>query len=134
MASWPTCLLKGLSDESFLAEHRGVKVSVPLLWARSAQGILASTRTELEKGDLGYGGAELHRLVRRMGKIKSQTSGRIPKGEPENYRTGDAKKTLEQERRGSDQRNGLGKKPKQAVMGMVRKAGLCVWNSKGRKI
>lgn len=68
------------------------------------------------------------------GKIKSQTSEGIPKGEPENYRTGDAKKTLEQERRGSEQRNGLGKKPRQAVMGTVRKAGLCVWNSKGIKM
>lgn len=132
--SWPTCLLKGLSDESLLAEHRGVKVFVPLLWARSAQGILASPRTELGKGYLGYGETDLYRSVRRLGKIKSQTSGRIPKGEPENYRTGDAKKTLEQGRRGSDQRKGLGKKPWQAVMGMVRKAGLCVWNSKGRKM
>lgn len=73
--------------ESFLAEHRGVKVSVPLLRAFwQAQ--------ELRKEDLGYGGAELHGSVRMMGKIKSQSSGRIPKGEPENYRTGDAKKDL----------------------------------------
>lgn len=112
MVSWPTCLLKGLADESFLAEHTGVKVPVPLLWARRAQGILASPWAELGKGDLGYGGAELHRSLRRMGKIKSQTSGRIPKGETENYRTGDAKKTSERERRESDQRNGLGKKAK----------------------
>lgn len=83
---------------------------------------------------MGYGGAEPHRSVRRIGKIKSQTSGGIPKGEPENYNTGDAKKTLEQERRESEQRNGLGKKPRQTVMGMVRKAGLCVWNSKGTKM
>lgn len=89
--SCPTCLLKGLSGESFPAEHTGVKVSVPLLWTRSAQGILARPRTELGKGDLGYGGAELQRSVRRMGKIKSHTSRTIPKGEPENYKTGDAK-------------------------------------------
>lgn len=52
-----------------------------------------------------------------MGKIKIQNSRRIPKGEIEDYRTGIAKKTLEQESRASDQRNGLGKKTKQGCNG-----------------
>lgn len=101
----------------FYVQHSGANVSAPLLGAKSAQGTVASPSTLLGKGGMGYRVAELHRSARRMGKIKSQNSGRILKGEIENYRTGDAKKTLEQERRASDQRNGLGKKPKQGCNG-----------------
>lgn len=94
-----------------------MNVSAPLLRAKSAQGSVASPSTEPGNGGMGYGVAKLHRSARRMEKIRSQNSGRILKGEIENYRTGDAKKTLEQERRVSDQRNGLGKKPKQGCSG-----------------
>lgn len=94
----------------FYVQHSGTNVSAPLLGAKSAQGSVASPRTELGKGVRG-------RSARRMGKIKSQNGGRILKGEVENYRTGDAKTTLGQERRVSDQGNGLGKKPKQGCNG-----------------
>lgn len=101
----------------FYLEHRGLKISTTLLRAKSAQGSVASPSTELGKYSMGYSVAKLHRSARRMGKIKSQNSGRILIGEIENYRTGDAKKTLEQERRASNQRNGLWKKPKQGCNG-----------------
>lgn len=52
-----------------------------------------------------------------MGKIKNPNSGRILKGEIADYRTGIAKKTLEQESRASDQGNGLGKKTTQGCNG-----------------
>lgn len=69
-------------------------------------------------------------------KTKIQNGGRILTREIENHRTGDAKKTLEQEKRESDQRNGLGKRSMQGCNGDGQgagKQGLCDWNNK-RKI
>lgn len=49
-----------------------------------------------------------------MGKINS---GKTLKWDKGNYRTGDAKQTLERGRRASGWRNGLGKKPRQGCKG-----------------
>lgn len=127
-------LVEGIIRRILSSRAQRGKGACPSPLGNECSGHFGKHKARAGEGGFGAWGSRTAQICKMDGKIKSQTSEGIPKGEPENYRTGDAKKTLEQERRGSEQRNGLGKKPRQAVMGTVRKAGLCVWNSKGIKM
>lgn len=120
MVSWPISFWRRLSDVSFLPGAQSVSVSALLLGEKSAWGSTvqqccgAVQQAEAQGQGRGYRAAKLQRSARRKTvKTKIQNGGRILTREIENHRTGDAKKTLKQEKRESDQINGLGKRSMQ---------------------